>query len=78
MTTDQTIVFVPFNMKNKYLTMPIESVTVLLMTLVEGDFHCKVVRNCPCDCENKYQYFKLRKNDLDDWITLHPNWHRIN
>ena len=71
-------VFVPANLKNKYLRMPFESVPLLLMTHIEDDLHCKVIRNCPCDCENKYQYFKLHLEDLDDWIRFHPNWYRIN
>ena len=81
---ENSIVFIPSEYKDTYLNLCACSVPTLIMTRIGGtgsdcgDWNCCLDRKCPCECSDRYQHFKLRKNDLDDWIRFHPDFYRIN
>ena len=45
------------------------------MTIIEEPnfYSGKVDRCCKCDCDNRYKYFRVRKEEIEDFITTQKN-----
>ena len=50
-----------------------EEIPYMKLIECENDYKCKIVRKCPCLCDNKIQYFKLKKEDVNEFIETNTN-----
>ena len=45
-----------------------------IIIIEEPNFYSgKVDRCCKCDCDNRYEYFRVHKDEIDDFITTQKN-----
>ena len=73
----KTMVFIPKDLKDTYLDLPYGKVPELIMLVKGDDINCRLDRKCPCDCENRIEYFKLHKEDLEGWLKTNSEYFRI-
>jgi hypothetical protein len=48
-----------------------KQIPYLIATEKENFFHITMDRHCPCECDKRYVYRKIEKQDIDDFITSH-------
>ena len=73
----KTMVFIPKDLKDTYLDLEFGKVPTLIMLVKGKVINCCLDRKCPCDCENKIEYFKLHKEDLEGWLKTNSEYFRI-
>ena len=73
----KTMVFIPSELKDTYLDLAFGKVPTLIMIVKGDDINCCLDRKCPCECENRIEYFKLHKQDLKGWLRHNPEYFRI-
>ncbi len=73
----KTMMFIPRKLKDTYLELEFGNVPTLIMTVNGNDINCCIDRKCPCDCKNRIEHFKLRKEDLEGWLKTNSHFYRI-